>query len=94
MLGGRVGGRGPPPSERFSVVSPWTRLHPAPALHRSLPGLHGGEDRRVGRHHLGDHEADPGSQSHPQHLQDDRVAPAGHLRLPQVGVSVGAASAA
>lgn len=58
------------------------RLHPPPALHRALPGLHGGEERRVCRRHLRDHEADPGSQSHPQHLQDDRVSPAGHLRLP------------
>ncbi|CAG11828.1 unnamed protein product, partial [Tetraodon nigroviridis] len=66
---------------RITVVR--SRLDPPPALHRSLPGLYGGEDGRVGGRHLGDHEADPGGQGHPQHLQDDRVTPAGHMRLPQ-----------
>ena len=49
----------------------WLRFHPAPALHCALPGLDGGEGHGEHRRHLRDHEADPGSQGHPQHLQDD-----------------------
>lgn len=63
---------------------PLSRLNPPPALHCSLPGLHGGEDCRVTGRYLWDHETNPGSQSHPQHLQDDWISSAGHLWLSQV----------
>ncbi len=65
------------------------RLDSAPALHRSVPGLHGGEGHRERRRHLRDHETDPGSPSHSQHLQDDRVSSARHVWMPQVSYTIG-----
>ena len=52
----------------WAHIHPMSRLHPPPALYRSLPGMHGGEDGWICRRHIWDHEADPGSQGHPQHL--------------------------
>lgn len=71
-------------SDACYVTSCIRRLHPAPAFHRAFSGIHGSEGHREPRRHLRDNEADSGSPSHPQHFQDDRVASAGYLWMPEV----------